>query len=212
MYRPERESTPSADKRCCERSCRRAVVFDLRRQIPSDFGRFTIPFTMHLQVNGDGVLHCNWRANAAATVPTPADVPVSLESKLPFECLARRHLTCPQLAAAWLTVTERWRKVVFDRLLLYVPLWDKMRSNTKVLDRIVYLKKIKLIAVRRQRSGAAEAFVADNGHRIRCKLARQTCTDDAVRIVHVVGNLVPVPVRLQMAHHMKPPCRIEGPL
>jgi len=55
-------------------------------------------------------------------------------------------------------------------------------------------------------------FVADTGNRIRCKLARRTCTDDAVRIVHVSGDLVPAPARLQMAQHMKPPCRIEGPL
>jgi len=29
-------------------------------------------------------------------------------------------------------------KTVFKRHLFYVPLWDKMRSNTKILDRIVY--------------------------------------------------------------------------
>ena len=29
-------------------------------------------------------------------------------------------------------------KAVFKRHLFYVPLWDKMRSNTKILDRIVY--------------------------------------------------------------------------
>jgi len=67
----------------------------------------------------------------------------------------------------------------------YVPLWDKMRSNTKILNHTVY--------VRWQWSGAAEAFVARSGHWMRCKLARRVRTDGAVRIVHVSGNLVPAP-------------------
>jgi len=98
-------------------------------------------------------------------------------------------------------------KTVCKRHLFNVPLWDKMRSSTKYWTALC-----KFDCSSMQRSGAGEAFVADSGHRIRCKLAHRTRTDNAVRIVHVSGNLVPAPSGCRWHTARKPPCRIEGPL
>jgi len=47
---------------------------------------------------------------------------------------------------------------------------------------------------------------------IRCKQARQTRINDAVRIVHMSGNLATVLCDCSMTHRKKPPTHIEGSL
>jgi len=60
--------------------------------------------------------------------------------------------------------------------------------------------------------GLLESLVANSGHRIRCKRACRTRIDDAVRIVHVFGNLVPSPRGCRWRTAKQPPIWIEGPL
>jgi len=71
---------------------------------------------------------------------------------------------------------------------------------------------IFLIAGQWRRSQAPEVFVAESGHQIRCKWARRMRIDDAVRILHMSGNLAPAPCGCSWTHRRKPPPQIEGPL
>jgi len=82
----------------------------------------------------------------------------------------------------------------------FVPNRDTMRSNTKILDRIVYCamaKKLSSRGPRRQRQ-PNQVHAGRRPRRI----------EDAVRIVHVPGNLSPA--RLQLAHCRNPPCVLKG--